>query len=163
VSERLEALLEANRAAATPIAGMPANPRRRLAILTCMDARIEPLSSLGLQLGEAHVIRNAGARVTPDVLRSLALSQHVLGTDAVLVLGHTRCGLHGATDEDLAEAVRRGGGDPEGLRFLPFDAVEEGVRESVASLAGAPALRPDTQVWGAVYDVDSGRVSEVAR
>ena len=81
-------------------------PRLRSVILTCMDARIDPVALFGLEPGDAHVLRNAGARVTPDVLRSIALSQAVLGTREVLVLGHTGCGLHERTEEELVHTIR---------------------------------------------------------
>src|SRR5512143_3894475 len=90
-------------------------PSRRLAVVTCMDARIHVFAALGLHLGEAHVIRNAGGRVTDDVLRSLALSSHVLGVDAVVVMQHTKCGLAGVTDEELQALT---GAD---LGFYPID------------------------------------------
>src|SRR6478609_10269808 len=99
-------LLEANEGYAAARANV-ADPRpgRRLAVVTCMDARIDVFAALGLHLGEAHVIRNAGGRVTDDVLRSLALSTHVLGVDTVLLMQHTKCGLAGVTDEQLQEAT----------------------------------------------------------
>src|SRR5215212_9298893 len=95
-------LLDANDAYAAARASVhDAQPSRRLAVVTCMDARIDVFAALGLHLGEAHVIRNAGGRVTADVLRSLALSCHVLGVDTVVVMQHTQCGLAGVTDEEL--------------------------------------------------------------
>src|SRR5215212_2547837 len=95
-------LLEANKAYAAARASVAdARPSQKLAVLTCMDARIDVFAALGLHLGEAHVIRNAGGRVTDDVLRSLALSCHVLGVDTVVVMQHTQCGLAGVTDEEL--------------------------------------------------------------
>ena len=101
-------LLAANEGYAAARANV-ADPRpgRRLAVVTCMDARIDVFAVLGLHLGEAHVIRNAGGRVTDDVLRSLALSSHVLGVDTVVVMQHTKCGLAGVTDEELQRAHRR--------------------------------------------------------
>src|SRR3954454_6685413 len=98
----IERILTANEgyAAARSNTGSP-RPGRRLAVVTCMDARIDVFAVLGLHLGEAHVIRNAGGRVTDDVLRSLALSSHVLGVDTVVVMQHTKCGLVGVDDEEL--------------------------------------------------------------
>src|SRR5882724_10732034 len=107
-------LLDANDAYAAARANVAdARPGRRLAVVTCMDARIDVFAVLGLHLGEAHVIRNAGGRVTDDVLRSLALSSQVLGVDTVVVMQHTKCGLAGVTDEELQAAT---GAD---LGFLP--------------------------------------------
>src|ERR1700742_2496921 len=95
-------LLSANQSYAAARARVAdARPGRRLAVVTCMDARIDVFAALGLHLGDAHVIRNAGGRVTDDVLRSLALSTHVLGVDTVAVMQHTKCGLAGVTDEEL--------------------------------------------------------------
>ena len=97
-------LLAANKGYAAARANVAdARPGRHLAVVTCMDARIDVFAALGLHLGEAHVIRNAGGRVTEDVLRSLALSSHVLGVDTVVVMQHTQCGLAGRTDSELRE------------------------------------------------------------
>src|SRR4051795_6804831 len=109
-------LLEANAAYAAAHAEIPdARPSRHLAVITCMDARIDVFAVLGLQLGEAHVLRNAGGRVTEDVLRSLALSSHVLGVNTVAVMQHTNCGLAGVSNEQLQEIT---GSD---LGFFPID------------------------------------------
>src|SRR5438309_10275270 len=105
-----------------------ARPSQHLAVLTCMDARIDVFAVLGLHLGEAHVIRNAGGRVTDDVLRSLALSSHVLGVDTLVVLQHTKCGLAGLTDEDLREVT---GAD---LGLFPIDDPAAGLRQGIALL-----------------------------
>jgi carbonic anhydrase len=154
--DRLLAANEAWAAASAPEAA-DARPRRHLAVLTCMDARIDVLAALGLEVGEAHVLRNAGGRVTDDVLRSLALSCHVLGVDTVVVMQHTRCGLAGTTDEDLRA---RTGAD---IAFLPIDDHRVAVREDVRRLTDTPYLAPVQVVAGLVYDVDSGRVEEVVR
>src|SRR5438132_2018145 len=111
-------------------------PSQHLAVVTCMDARIDVFAVLGLHLGEAHVIRNAGGRVTEDVLRSLALSAHVLGVDTVVVMQHTQCGLAGVTDEELRE---RTGAD---LGFFPIDNHEAALREDIDLLTAAPYLTP---------------------
>src|SRR6476659_11331206 len=101
---QIQRMLTANEAYAAARANVAdARPGRRLAIVTCMDARIDVFAALGLHLGEAHVIRNAGGRVTDDVLRSLALSCHVLGVDTVVVMQHTKCGLAGVNDSELRE------------------------------------------------------------
>jgi carbonic anhydrase len=132
-------------------------PSRRLAVVTCMDARIDVFASLGLHLGEAHVIRNAGGRVTEDVLRSLALSSHVLGVDTVVVMQHTGCGLAGVTDQELRDLT---GAD---LGFFPIDNHDSAVREDTEMLRAAPYLGLLKVIGGFVYDVASGEVREVVR
>jgi carbonic anhydrase len=151
-------LLTANRAYAAARAHV-ADPRpgRHLAVVTCMDARIDVFAVLGLHLGEAHVIRNAGGRVTDDVLRSLALSTHVLGVDTVVMMQHTKCGLAGVTDEELQRLT---GAD---LGFLPIDQHEAALREDVATLTATAYLHPVTTIAGFVYDVESGEIDEVLR
>jgi carbonic anhydrase len=151
-------LLAANEAyAGRHVAVADSRPSRRLAVVTCMDARIDVFAALGLQLGESHVLRNAGGRVTEDVLRSLALSVHVLGVDTVVVMQHTQCGLAGVTDEELRE---RTGAD---LGFLPIHDHAEDVRADVATLAATPYLSPVARIAGLVYDVATGAVTEVVR
>ncbi len=150
-------LLAANQGYAAARANVAdARPGRHLAVVTCMDARIDVFAALGLHLGEAHVIRNAGGRVTEDVLRSLALSAHVLGVDTVVVMQHTECGLAGRTDEELRELT---GAD---LGFFPIDDHAAALREDIEILAGTPFLIPLTVIVGFVYDVQSGEVDDVA-
>ena len=151
-------LLDANQAYAAARANVDDPcPSRRLAVLTCMDARIDVFAALGLHLGEAHVIRNAGGRVTDDVLRSLALSSHVLGVDTVVVMQHTRCGLAGVTDEELR---RRTGAD---LGFFPIDDHAAALRQDLDLLTGTPYLDPLEVIAGFVYDVESGEIADVVR
>ena len=151
-------MLEANRGYAVDHEEVTENkPRRRLAIVTCMDARIAVFGVLGLHLGDAHVLRNAGGRVTEDVLRSLALSTHVLGVDRVLVMQHTKCGLAGVTDEQLRE---RTGAD---LGFFPIDDHAAALQEDVELIASTPYLDLLVEIAGAVYDVETGHVDEVVR
>jgi carbonic anhydrase len=151
-------LLEANEAYAAARAHVAdAKPGRRLAVVTCMDARIDVFAALGLHLGEAHVIRNAGGRVTEDVLRSLALSSHVLGVETVVVMQHTGCGLVGVTDDALREIT---GAD---VGFLPIDDHAAALREDVELLAATPYLAPLRVVAGFVYDVERGEIDDVVR
>ncbi|MFV0309568.1 MAG: beta-class carbonic anhydrase [Desertimonas sp.] len=151
-------LLEANAGYAAARAHVgDANPSRRLAVLTCMDARIDVFAVLGLHLGEAHVLRNAGGRVTDDMLRSLALSTHVLGVDTVVVMQHTKCGLAGVTDEELHEHT---GAD---LGFFPIDDHAAALREDLEILASTPFLGPLKLIAGLVYDVESGELTDVVR
>lgn len=155
----LDRLLEANAAyAATRTdddAKASARPRRQLAVVTCMDARIDVLAVLGLHLGEAHVLRNAGGRVTEDVLRSLALSTHVLGVRTVVIMQHTKCGLAGVTDQELRA---RTGAD---LGFLPIEDHESALREDVDDLMARPYLSLVAAVSGLIFDVETGRVTPV--
>jgi carbonic anhydrase len=155
---RIEALLAANEGYAAARANVAdARPSRHLAVVTCMDARIDVFAVLGLHLGEAHVIRNAGGRVTDDVLRSLALSTHVLGVDSVVVMQHTRCGLAGVTDEDLRE---RTGAD---FGFFPIDDHAAALGEDIELLRTRPFLSPLKLIAGFVYDVETGRLDDVVR
>src|SRR3954454_1094010 len=151
-------LIDANEAYAEARASVAdARPSRRLAVVTCMDARIDVFAALGLHLGEAHVIRNAGGRVTDDVLRSLALSSHVLGVETVVVMQHTKCGLAGVTDEELRAIT---GAD---LGFLPIDDHAAALREDVDVLVKTSYLEPLQVIAGFVYDVESGHIDDVTR
>ena len=151
-------LIEANRGYAAARANV-ADPRpsRRIAVVTCMDARIDVFAALGLHLGEAHVIRNAGGRVTDDVLRSLALSSHVLGVDTVVVMQHTKCGLAGVTDDELRE---RTGAD---LGFFPIDDHAAALAEDIDTLTTTAFLHPLRLIAGFVYDVETGEIADVVR
>jgi carbonic anhydrase len=132
-------------------------PKQQLAVLTCMDARIDVFSVLGLAVGDAYVLRNAGGRVTDDVLRSLTLASHVLGVSRVIVMQHTRCGLLGVTDEQLRA---RTGAD---LPFFTIGDQTQSVRDDVARLTQVDYLSPILQIEGAVYDLDRGTVETVIR
>jgi carbonic anhydrase len=158
----LPTLLAANRRYAERFAlgGLPARPRLGLAILTCMDARIDPLALLGLAPGDAHVIRNAGGRVSADALRSLLVSTAVLGVREVLVLHHTGCGMI-AEDPTLRGGIRSGGGDPAGLELLAMPDPDAALREDVWAIRSSPRLPAGIVVSGARYDVASGLVQQV--
>ena len=159
------AILEANRryAAGFATGGLPMPPARRLAVLTCMDARIDPAKALGLAEGDAHVIRNAGGRASDDALRSLVISQQLLGTREVLVIHHTDCGMVTFTNEQLRERLRRDlNADASALDFLPFADLEGSVRQDVATIRASPLVPDDISVRGFVYDVRTGRLREVA-
>ena len=155
---KINRLLTANEGYAAARASV-ADPRpsRRLAVITCMDARIDVFAVLGLHLGEAHVIRNAGGRVTDDVLRSLALSSHVLGVDTVVVMQHTKCGLAGVTDAELRHFT---GAD---LGFFPIDDHAAALREDIELLASKPYLEPLNVIAGFIYDVESGQIDDLVR
>ena len=141
-----------------------AAPERHLVVVTCMDARLDLFRLLGLEIGDSHILRNAGGRVTDDVMRSLVLSSNVLGTTEVIVIHHTGCGLFGRENDELrAEIAAMTGADTAHLEFHPFDDVVESVRGDVAAIAASPLLQKVTRVWGAVYDVATGELSPVDR
>ena len=141
---------------------LPMPPARRLAVLTCMDARIDPLRLLGLELGDAHVLRNAGGRASDDAIRSLALGRTLLGIETALVVHHTDCRLTGADNAALRAALSAAGGDvPPGQDFLPLPEIEEGVRMDVARIRAAALIPPGLAVHGLVYDVRTGRLTPV--
>jgi carbonic anhydrase len=141
--------------------GLRAPPSRRLAVVTCMDARIEPLRMLGLRPGEAHVLRNAGAIVTDDVLRSLVISHWELGTQEAFVIGHTDCGMASFTNETLRRKLASFGVPDTSTDFLPFRDVEQSVRRGVQLIAASPLLPEPYRVHGFVYDVADGRLREL--
>ena len=149
-------------AAGADLANLPGAPRRRFAVLTCMDTRLDPNQFLGLRLGDAHVLRNAGAIVTEDVLRSLAVSHMNLGTQEVLVIGHSGCGLATFANEELWDRLRRElGADPEGFDFLPFPDVEQNVRDGVRRIRAWPLLPDSYTATGFVFDTVAGTLSPV--
>ena len=142
---------------------LPAPPSRHLAIVTCMDARIVPLQAFGLDAGDAHVIRNAGGRVTDDVVRSLIVSTHVLGVRSVAVVHHTECGMAKVTDDELRAQVRDATGiDPVEVVFHTIGDADVAVGNDVLRLRDAGLLYPGTEVRGFVYDVRSGSLREVS-
>jgi carbonic anhydrase len=159
----LTGLIERRQHAAAGAAAptLAAEPARRLTIVTCMDARIEPLRLLGFALGDVHVLRNAGGRATDDVVRSLALSTHMLGTRELALIQHTECGLLGTTNEAIRARVVASGCDAAAIDFLPIDDLDAGVRADVAQLRGAAALSRELQVSGFVYDIRSGELRRV--
>ena len=134
-------------------------PRRRLAVLTCMDARIDPLALFGLHLGDAHIVRNAGGLVTPDAVRSLAASQRLLDTNEIAVVMHDGCGLHGASDADFAEVLAVDAAAPE-WRPGAFSDLEQALRAGVERLRSSPELPYRESVRGFIFDPETGRVRE---
>jgi carbonic anhydrase len=138
-----------------------AAPRRRLAVVTCMDARIDVFGALGLSLGEAHVIRNAGAVVTRDVVRSLVVSQHKLGTREILVMGHTDCGMEGLDEDAVASELAASAGARPAFGLGGFDDVAVAVRRSVELIRATPFLPHREGIRGCVYAVETGVVGEV--
>jgi len=140
---------------------MAARPRLRTVILTCMDARIDPALLFGLKPGEAHILRNAGARATPDVLRSLAVSQALLGTTEVLVLGHTRCGLLGRTENEVAHVVEQATGHRPTVPMGCFPDLDAAVQESVEAIRSCEFLGHRESVRGYVLNIEEGFLREL--
>src|SRR5687768_8236321 len=140
---------------------LPMPPARRLAVVTCMDARIVPSRQLGLEEGDAHVIRNAGGRAR-EALRSLVISQRLLGTNEIAVIHHTDCGMTTFTNSDLHAKVKQDlGVDSTAIDFLPFADLEESIREDVAFLLSSPLIPANIGIRGFVYDVRTGKLNEV--
>jgi len=142
--------------------GLPMPPARATAILTCMDARLHPAKFLGLGIGDAHVIRNAGGRASEDAVRSLIISSRLLGTREFAVIHHTDCGMLTFSNDDLREKLAaETGADASRIDFLPFGDLEQSVRDDVATITASPFIDADIPVSGFVYDVASGRLSPV--
>lgn len=141
---------------------LPIKPKTKVAIVTCMDSRLHVAQALGLALGDAHILRNAGGRVTEDMIRSLVISQQQMGTREIVVLHHTDCGAQTFKNEEFAAFHNQElGVDVSGQDFLPFTDVEESVREDVALLRQSPLIPANVEISGAVYDVDTGRMTVV--
>ena len=137
-------------------------PKTKVAIVTCMDSRLHVAPALGLALGDAHILRNAGGRVTDDMIRSLVISQQQMGTREIVVLHHTDCGAQTFQNEEFQEHLKAElGVDVSDQDFLPFQDVEESVREDMQLLRESPLIPDDVVISGAVYDVDTGRMIEV--
>ena len=141
---------------------LPIKPKTKVAIVTCMDSRLHVAQALGLALGDAHILRNAGGRVTEDMIRSLVISQQQMGTREIVVLHHTDCGAQTFKNEEFAAFLNQElGVNVSGQDFLPFTDVEESVREDVALLRQSPLIPDDVEISGAVYDVATGRMTVV--
>jgi carbonic anhydrase len=139
-----------------------ARPSRRAAILTCMDERLRPEQALGMEPGDAHVIRNAGGRASDDALRSLVISTRLLGTTEIAVIHHTDCGMLTFTNDDLRTKLRdETGADASHIDFLPFADLEASVRDDVSALRASPFVDDSIPVSGYVYDVHTGAVTQV--
>jgi carbonic anhydrase len=143
---------------------LPMPPARKLAVVTCMDARLHPSQFLGLELGDAHVIRNAGGRVSEDAIRSLVISQRLLGTTEIAVIHHTDCGMLTFTNEQFGAKIKDElGQDVSGRDFLPFGDLEQSVRDDVETLRDSLLIPKDIPIYGGIYDVKTGKVTEVVR
>jgi carbonic anhydrase len=138
-----------------------ARPLRKLAVLACMDARLDPYRLLGLERGDAHVIRNAGGIATDDAIRSLTISQRLLGTEEVVVIHHTDCGMLTFKDEDLrASLATETGATPPWSTDYP-STLDDGVRQTIDRLRESPFLASRDRIRGYVYEVETGRLREV--
>lgn len=142
-------------------AGLPAQPSLKLAVVTCMDSRLDVVAALGLEPGEAHVLRNAGGVVTDDVIRSLALSQHKLGTEEIVLVHHTDCGLGKVTDDGFRAELREATGMAPPFAIESFTDVADAVRQSLARVRASAFLPHRDRVRGFVYDVEDGTLREV--
>jgi carbonic anhydrase len=140
---------------------LTAAPLSGVAIIACMDARLDVEEALGLRTGDAHIIRNAGGLATDDAIRSLIVSQERLGTDEVLVIGHTECGLERADEEAMRDSLRSRTGRDLPLAFGSFPDLEASVRAQVETLRSHPWVRP-VPIHGLIFDVATGRLIEVA-
>lgn len=139
----------------------PVIPSRHVAIVTCMDSRIDNFAVFGLESGEAHILRNAGGLVTEDMLRSLVLSQRLLKTQEVILMHHTNCGLHDADEARLREQIRAETGSVPEYAFGAFADVDDAVRTAIRKVREHPYLPHRDRVRGFVYEVERGRVREV--
>ena len=137
---------------------LPMPPGRRLAVVTCMDARLDPARFLGLEPGDAHVIRNAGGIVNDEAIRSLVISHHLLGTQEAIVVGHTECGMLTFTNADLHGKL---GPEAASIDFQPFPDVADRVRHSVETIRSHPLLADSLKATGFVYDVRTGEIEPV--
>ncbi len=159
----IDELLANNRAFADalPEVHLDLHPRRQLAIVTCMDSRLNVFAALGLRDGEAHVLRNAGGVITDDVIRSLAVSQRRLGTRTVMLIQHTDCGMQKLTDDGFRAELQRDTGVAPAFAIESFSDVEANVRQSILRVRRSAFIPHRDLVRGFVYDVDSHRLDEV--
>jgi carbonic anhydrase len=141
---------------------LPLPPAKHVAVLACMDARLNPYGILGLSEGDAHVIRNAGGVVTADELRSLAISQRLLGTTEIILIHHTDCGMLTFTDDDFKDSVEADTGLRPPWAAEAFPDVDKDVRQSVARIKADPFIPHKESVRGFVYEVESGKLREVS-
>ena len=140
---------------------LPLPPGKKVAIVACMDARLNPYGALGLEEGDAHVIRNAGGVVTDDEIRSLAISQRLLGTEEIILIHHTDCGMLTFTDDDFKRQVQDDTGIKPEWAAEAFGDLDEDVRQSIARIKASPFIPKKESVRGFVYEVETGKLREV--
>jgi carbonic anhydrase len=143
-------------------ADLPLPPGRRVAVVACMDARLNVYGMLGLSEGDAHVIRNAGGIVTDDAIRSLAISQRLLGTEEIILIHHTGCGMLTFTDDEFRAAIEKDTGIKPAWAAEAFPDLDADVRQSIARVRASPFIPSKDSVRGFVYEVESGRLREVS-
>jgi carbonic anhydrase len=141
---------------------LPLPPGKQVAIVACMDARLNPYGILGLQEGDAHVIRNAGGVITDDEIRSLAISQRLLGTQEIILIHHTDCGMLTFTDDEFKRQVQDDTGIKPEWAAEAFPDLDEDVRQSIARIKASPFIPNKDSVRGFVYEVETGNLREVA-
>jgi carbonic anhydrase len=140
---------------------LPMPPAKRVAVIACMDARLNPYGLLGLGEGDAHIIRNAGGAVTEDAIRSLAISQRLLGTEEIVLIHHTDCGMLTFRDDEFRRQIQEDTGIKPGWAAEAFDDLEADVRQSIERIKASPFIPRKDNVRGFVYDVKTGRLDEV--
>jgi carbonic anhydrase len=140
---------------------LPLPPARKVAVVACMDARLIPTKVLGLEEGDAHVIRNAGGVVTEDEIRSLAISQRLLGTEEIILIHHTDCGMLTFTDDQFKRSVEEDTGIRPGWAAEAFSDLEQDVRQSIARIQASPFIPRKDAIRGFIYEVETGRLREV--
>jgi carbonic anhydrase len=140
---------------------LPLPPAQRVAVLACMDARLDPARVLGLEEGDAHVIRNAGGVVTDDAIRSLTISQRLLGTEEIILIHHTDCGMLTFKDDDVKAQIEADTGLRPPFALEAFGDLDADVRQSIARIKASPFVPNTTNVRGFVYEVETGRLREV--
>ena len=140
---------------------LPMPPARKVAVVACMDARVNPYGLLGLQEGDAHVIRNAGGVVTDDEIRSLAISQRLLGTEEIMLIHHTDCGMLTFSDDEFRRQIQDEIGIKPEWAAEAFDDLDGDVRQSIARIKASPFIPNKDSVRGFVYEVETGRLREV--
>jgi carbonic anhydrase len=160
----VEEMIEASRAKAQELAapGLSPKPRRRVAVLSCMDTRIDLFPLLGIERGDAHIVRNAGGLVTDDAIRSLSVSQRLLGTQEIVVVMHEGCGLLGASDEEFSRALAADGATP-AWALGAFDDLEVTLRQGLARLRRSPELTSRERIRGLIFDPETGTLRDVER
>jgi carbonic anhydrase len=140
---------------------LPLPPAKRVAIVACMDARLNPYGLLGLREGDAHVIRNAGGVITDDEIRSLAISQRLLGTQEIMLIHHTDCGMLTFSDDDFRRQVQQDTGIKPEWPAEAFDDLDGDIRQSIARIKASPFIPNKDSVRGFVYEVETGQLREV--
>ncbi len=141
---------------------LPLPPARKIAVVACMDARLNPYPILGLELGDAHVIRNAGGVITDDEIRSLAISQHLLGTEEIMLIHHTDCGMLTFNDQEFASKLEEETGQRPHWNAQSFPDLDQDVRDSIQRIKDSPFIPRTDSVRGFVYAVETGELREVS-